>query len=765
MFGKLKEFHVDGNRVFLEYEKEKICPCVEAVADMIVNVFVDYTGQGHQTRAIEGKLGERLNAGMDASSESELTSVTWEKSSVMIKTSKLTVIVGDDFAVDFYDCQGKPLSLAYKGGRKMGAQLSDAARELLKMEGHEAKEGTADYPVQELRMLEKEDCIYGLGDKTGVLNKRNYEYEMWNSDIPDPHEDGFKSLYKSIPFFILLKEQSCCGFFFDNHYKTYFDLGKECPDYCLFGAAEGNLDYYFIAGDSMKEVLGNYTTLTGRAPMQQLWTLGFHQSRWGYESEEEIRGIAQKMLELQIPCDCIHFDIDYMDQYKVFTWNKESYKDGGKVISDFRKMGIKAVTIIDPGVKLEEGYSVYEEGRKEGYFVKTPEGEIYSNWVWPGEAVYPDFGSPAVRTWWGEKQRFLIDLGVAGVWNDMNEPASFHGPLPDDIVFTDEDRLSTHKEMHNIYGHNMARATYEGWKKYSGKRPFVITRACYSGSQKYATGWTGDNHSIWSHIRMAVPQLCNLGLSGMNFVGTDVGGFGSDCTPELFARWIQLGCFSPLFRDHCAKGCKVQEPWQFGEEVLAISKKYIQLRYELLPYFYDLMRECEETGIPMMRPLVLEFEKDPNVRNRNDQFMVGDRILVSPVLEQGAREKLVYLPEGTWYDYWTGEKLSGGESYIRKAPLDVCPMFVKAGAVIPKYPVRMHVGEDKDELLILEGYPGTGTYVHYQDNGEDFRYRQGAYNEYCITNQNGEVKIEKIHEGYLPYQNVEVRSGEQLWPR
>ena len=209
----------------------------------------------------------------------------------------------------------------------------------------------------------------------------------------------------------------------------------------------------------------------------------------------------------------------------------------------------------------------------------------------------------------------------------------------------------------------------------------------------------------------------------------------------------------------------MQEPWQFGEEVLAISKKYIQLRYELLPYFYDLMRECEETGIPMMRPLVLEFEKDPNVRNRNDQFMVGDRILVSPVLEQGAREKLVYLPEGTWYDYWTGEKLSGGESYIRKAPLDVCPMFVKAGAVIPKYPVRMHVGEDKDELLILEGYPGTGTYVHYQDNGEDFRYRQGAYNEYQITNQNGEVKIEKIHEGYLPYQNVEVRSGEQLWPR
>lgn len=765
MFGKIKEYHIEGNRVFLEYEKGKVRPCVEAVADRIVNVFVDYTGEGHRTRAIEGELGERLNAGIDASLETVLTSVTWEKSDVIIRTSKLTVIVGDNFTVDFYDDKGTPLSLAYRGRRTIGSQLSDAAKELLKMEGHEAKDGTADYPVQELRMLEKEDCIYGLGDKTGVLNKRNYEYEMWNSDIPDPHEDNFKSLYKSIPFFFIMKEKTCCGLFFDNHNRTFFDLGKECPDYCLFGAAEGNLDYYFIAGESMKEVLRNYTGLTGRAPMQQLWTLGFHQSRWGYESEEEIRSIAQNMVKHQIPCDCIHFDIDYMDQYKVFTWNKESYKDGRKVIADFRKMGIKAVTIIDPGVKVEEGYYAYEEGVEEGFFAKTPDGKIYVNQVWPGDAVYPDFGNSKVRSWWGEKQKFLIDLGVAGVWNDMNEPASFKGPLPDNVVFTDEDKASTHNAMHNIYGHNMAKATYEGWKEYSGKRPFVITRACYSGSQKYTTAWTGDNHSIWSHIRMAVPQLCNLGLSGMNFVGTDVGGFGSDCTPELFARWIQLGCFSPLFRDHCAKGCRVQEPWQFGEEVLAISKKYIRLRYELLPYLYDLMKECEETGIPMMRPLVLEFEKDLKVRNRNDQFMLGDRILVSPVLEQGAEEKLVYLPEGTWYDYWTGEKLIGGESYIRKAPLDVCPIFVKAGAVIPKYPVRMHVGADKDDLLILEAYPGEGAYVHYQDNGEDFKYRQGEYNEYRIVNRDGEVQIEKLHEGYLPYRKVEIRSGEQLWSR
>lgn len=382
MFGKLKEYHTEGNRVFLEYEKEKIRPCVEAVADRIVNVFVDYTGEGHRTRAIEGELGMRLNAGTDASTKPVLTSVTWEESGVIIRTSKLTVIVGDDFAVDFYDDKGMPLSQAYRGGRKIGSQPSDASKELLKMEGHKAKDGTLNYLVQELRMLEKGDCIYGLGDKTGVLNKRDYEYEMWNSDIPDPHEDNFKCLYKSIPFFMILKERTCCGIFFDNHNRTFFDMGKECPDYCMFGAMEGNLDYYFLAGESMKEVLGNYTELTGRAPMQQLWTLGYHQSRWGYDSEEEIRGIAQKMVMHQIPCDCIHFDIDYMDQYKVFTWNKQSYEDGSKVIADFGKMGIKAVTIIDPGVKVEDGYYVYEEGVKEGFFAKTPEGKIYSNWVW-----------------------------------------------------------------------------------------------------------------------------------------------------------------------------------------------------------------------------------------------------------------------------------------------------------------------------------------------------------------------------------------------
>ena len=767
MYQKLKEYRVEGQRVYFQYEggAEGKEPCVEVISDHIFNVFIDYTGMGHRSRAIEGELEKQLEQ-RENPENGKLESVSWEESGVIIRTKYLTAIVGDNFAVDFYDREGTPLSLSYRGSRKRSGAPSQAALQLLAKEGHDASGRAAyDYNIQEVRSLDGKDCIYGLGDKTGVLNKRHYEYEMWNSDIPDPHEDNFKSLYKSIPFMLILKEKGAYGIFFDNHNKTYFNLGKESDAYYVFGADAGNLDYYFIGGEGIKEVISGYTWLTGRAPIQQLWTLGFHQSRWGYESEEEIRSIAEGMKKHQLPCDCIHFDIDYMDHYKVFTWNQETYEDGAKVISDFKEMGIKAVTIIDPGVKVEKDYYVYEEGVKNGYFAKTPEGEIYVNEVWPGDAVYPDFGNPKVRRWWGEKQKFLIDMGVSGVWNDMNEPASFRGPLPDDVVFTDEDVQAPHSQVHNIYGHNMAKATYEGWKELTGKRPFVITRACYSGSQKYTTGWTGDNHSIWSHIRMAIPQMCNLGMSGMNFIGTDVGGFGSDCTPELFARWIQLGCFSPLFRDHCAQGCRMQEPWQFGEEVLEISRKYLNLRYELLPYLYDLMRECELTGIPMMRPLVLEYERDENVKNRNDEFMLGDRMLIAPVVEQGAREKMVYLPDGIWYDYWTGEKKEGKSFFVRTAPLDLCPIYVKAGAVIPKYPVRMHVGEDKDELLILEAYPGEGSYRHYQDNGEDFQYRQGAFNEYEIKNRNGQVEVEKLHEGYRVYGRIEIRTGEMIWSR
>lgn len=751
MFGSLLDYEQKGQTITLRYEKQTAR--IQVLTNKVINVFVPFASDDHRSKAIEG--------------EKELpTPFTLDKTEdcLILSTDSVVCRIYHDFMIDFYDREGSLLCADYRGQRKPRFEPKASFIELARLEGHDVNDaGIQNYPVQCVKQLDEVDCIYGLGDKTGVLNKRYYEYENWNSDIPDPHEDCFKSLYKSIPFFITLKSNGVYGIFYDNTFKSYFNFGKENHQYYSFGSDGGNLDYYFIGGDSMPDILENYTYLTGRMPLPQKWVLGYHQSRWGYDSEETFRELAAKLRQLRIPCDALHFDIDYMERYKVFTWNRERYHDAEALLADLKKQGIKAVTILDPGVKVEKDYPMYEEGIENGFFAKSPDGSVYVNTVWPGDAVYPDFGSPAVRQWWGEHLRFYTSLGVGGIWNDMNEPASFNGPLPDDVIFTDEDRTSTHAEMHNVYGHNMAKATYHGWKTLTGKRPFVITRACYGGSQKYTTAWTGDNQSLWTHLRMAIPQQCNLGLSGMAFVGTDIGGFGADTTPELLIRWVQAGCFSPLFRNHCAIGSMNQEPWLFGEETLDIYRKYVNLRYTLLPYFYDLCRECEQTGLPILRPLVLHYEKDEAVRNMNDEFLVGGHLLVAPVVEQGARKRLVYLPEGDWYDYWSSgagklRHYRGKQYYIVDAPQDVCPIFVKAGTILPKSPAQMYVGEIADPELILDVYPGEGSYVHYHDNEEDFAYRDGAYHEYLFkTDGTGSLQITKLHEGYRDYPHISVR--------
>ena len=683
-----------------------------------------------------------------------------EEKGFRLLTDKMQIAVGEDGNLAFYDAAGRMLTRYACEGEEQnikGEELTDQQKEFIGREGHETTDA-AEKAVSVKMTLDEADCIYGLGDKTGVLNKREYEYEMWNTDNPAPHEDNFKALYKSVPFMMVLKEQGAYGIFFDNAEKSVFNLGKENPAYFTYSAVDGVLDYYFMAADDLAGIIGAYTALTGRVSMPMLWTLGYHQSRWSYGQEAEVRELAANMEKYDIPCDCIHLDIDYMEKYKVFTWSKENFAHPAEMISDLNGQGIKIVTIVDPGVKKEEGYSVFDEGIEKGYFATDAQGNLYVNEVWPGDAVYPDFGRKEVRDWWGRQHSALLGKGVSGIWNDMNEPASFNGPLPDDVVFYEEEIPSCHKSMHNVYGHYMSKATYEGLRKLDGKRPFVITRACYSGTQKYAVVWTGDNNSLWTHLRMAIPQLCNLGMSGFAFAGTDVGGFGSDVTGELLVRWYQVGCFSTLFRNHSAMGTRRQEPWLFGEENLQIIRKYIRLRYELLPYFYDLFYEHQKTGLPIMRPLVLEYGQDKNTRNLNDEFMVGSNLLVAPVVEQGQVKKLVYLPEGTWYDYWTKEKKEGGGWMVADAPLDVCPMYVKAGAILPKYPVRNHIDDRKDDELILEVYPGEGSYLHYQDNGMDFAYEQGEYNLYRITNPGtGEVKIDMEHQGYRKYGKIIFR--------
>lgn len=738
-FGRLCSWEQQGNRI--EFTFENGSGRLEVVTDRILNIFSGRVSNEHRSKAIEGE--KAVETRFSASEENGV---------VTVSTDCVTAKVCDGFFVDFYKADGTVLCRDRREAREVRAGLSDELKALKEAEGHSVEEEGAG-AVEVVKCMEGGEAFYGLGDKTGFLNKRGYEYVMWNTDDPAPQMDNFKSLYKSIPFFITLRDDAVFGLFYDNPYRSCFDMGKESDEYYWYGAADGNLDYYLIAGDSMAEVVGGYTYLTGTAPLPQKWTLGYQQCRWSYMSDAEVRSVAEHMRKCGIPCDAIHLDIDYMDRYKVFTWtpDQERYPDPERLISDLADDGIKIVTIIDPGVKVEEGYSVYDEGVEKGYFAKTPEGDIYVNEVWPGDAVYPDFGKKEVRSWWGKNQQFLLDKGVRGVWNDMNEPASFRGQLPPDVVFTDEDEISNHARMHNLYGHNMAKATYEGLKERDGRRPFVITRACYAGTQKYSTAWTGDNHSIWAHLQMVIPQLCNMGLSGMPFVGTDVGGFGSDCTKELLCRWVEAGCFSPLFRNHSAMGTRYQEPWQFDEETVRIYRKAVELRYHLIPYYYDLFWEEEKTGLPIMRPLVLHYEKDETARECNTEFLVGRNLLAAPVVTQGDRKKMVYLPAGVWYDYWTGERLESadGKWIVRDAPLDTCPLYVKAGTILPVWPKQSFVGEkDTDSVLMLEIYPGEGSWEHFQDDGESFDYRDGKYNQYHCELKGKALTVTCVHAGY-----------------
>lgn len=738
-FGRLCSWEQQGNRI--EFTFENGSGRLEVVTDRILNIFSGRVSNEHRSKAIEGE--KAVETRFSASEENGV---------VTVSTDCVTAKVCDGFFVDFYKADGTVLCRDRREAREVRAGLSDELKALKEAEGHSVEEEGAG-AVEVVKCMEGGEAFYGLGDKTGFLNKRGYEYVMWNTDDPAPQMDNFKSLYKSIPFFITLRDDAVFGLFYDNPYRSCFDMGKESDEYYWYGAADGNLDYYLIAGDSMAEVVGGYTYLTGTAPLPQKWTLGYQQCRWSYMSDAEVRSVAEHMRKCGIPCDAIHLDIDYMDRYKVFTWtpDQERYPDPEKLISDLADDGIKIVTIIDPGVKVEEGYSVYDEGVEKGYFAKTPEGDIYVNEVWPGDAVYPDFGKKEVRSWWGKNQQFLLDKGVRGVWNDMNEPASFRGQLPPDVVFTDEDEISNHARMHNLYGHNMAKATYEGLKERDGRRPFVITRACYAGTQKYSTAWTGDNHSIWAHLQMVIPQLCNMGLSGMPFVGTDVGGFGSDCTKELLCRWVEAGCFSPLFRNHSAMGTRYQEPWQFDEETVRIYRKAVELRYHLIPYYYDLFWEEEKTGLPIMRPLVLHYEKDETARECNTEFLVGRNLLAAPVVTQGDRKKMVYLPAGVWYDYWTGERLESadGKWIVRDAPLDTCPLYVKAGTILPVWPKQSFVGEkDTDSVLMLEIYPGEGSWEHFQDDEESFDYRDGKYNQYHCELKGKALTVTCVHAGY-----------------
>ncbi|ELC8426651.1 DUF4968 domain-containing protein [Clostridium perfringens] len=599
------------------------------------------------------------------------------------------------------------------------------------------------------------DCLayYGLGEKGGDLNKKGCYTENFNTDDPETDDDSI-TYYKTIPFYVALKEEATYGIFFDNSFRSYFDIGKEMGDRIFFGAIGGQIQYYFIPGENIKEVVKNYTALTGRMEMPPLWSLGYQQCRFSYFSQEEVRELVKTFEEKDIPLDVVYLDIDYMDGFRVMTFKTPNFDDAAGLIGDLKEKGIRTITIIDPGVKVDEEYDVFKRGKEGNHFTKKLDGEMFIGAVWPGDSAFPDFSNKDCREWWkSELKKFISEHGMDGIWNDMNEPCVFnndHKTMLETCLHNSDNGVIEHKEFHNRYGFEMSRCSKEAQEElHPNERGFSMTRATYAGGQRYSSVWTGDNMSLWSQMRMSISMNANLGISGFSFVGNDVSGFGLDSSEELFIRWMEMGPFIPIFRNHSNMYTRRQEPWAFGPRAEKIAKKSIELRYELLPYIYDLYYISHKEGLPIFRPMIMEYEKDMNLLNMREQFMLGENMLVAPVLYEGERSKTVYLPKGSWFNYFTMEKLQGGKWYKLPCELDEILVFVKEGSIIPTYNKKFRNVKERPKNILLKVFGENAKGFHYNDDGHTMEYLEGKYTYMGIEFVDGKEEFKLINNDYI----------------
>ena len=580
-----------------------------------------------------------------------------------------------------------------------------------------------------LARLEPGEHVYGLGEKAFPLNRRGHSYTLWNIDSRN-YAPGHEPLYLSIPFYVGQHGSLGYGMFYDNTYRAGLDL-QSSPDEAIYWTEDGELCYYFFYGPTLAAVLERYTELTGRLPLPPLWALGYQQSRWSYYPESRVREIARLFREHQVPCDVLYLDIDYMDGFRCFTWDKERFPDPAGLIADLHGQGMKLVVIIDCGIKADRHYAVCAQGLAQGLFCAYPDGQVAGGPVWPGESYFPDFTNPRAREWWGQLHAPLLEAGVDGLWNDMNEP-TVSGSKADTLVgnvrHDMEGAGGDHEQAHNVYGMLMVRATAEGLQRLRpDQRPFVLTRSGWAGVQRYAIAWTGDNQSTWEHLQLTLPMVMGLGLSGLGFTGADVGGFDGGASAELLVRWTQLGAFLPFFRNHSARWSNNQEPWAYGEPYLSLNRAAIELRYRLLPYLYTATWQHAQKGQPIVRPLVWSYTDDTQTHSLDDQFLCGDALLVAPVCAPGATSREVYLPAGDWFDFWTDGVHHGPLRLQAPAPLESIPVYVRAGTVLPTWPVQQYVGEKPAHKLILHVYPGDGDSWLYEDDGESLAYQRGDW--------------------------------------
>lgn len=610
--------------------------------------------------------------------------------------------------------------------------------------------------VKMSKVSQKAESYYGLGDKPVDVNLKGKRFENWVTDSYAFGKDT-DPIYKAIPFYTSIHQNKSYGIFFDNTFRTYFDFAHERRNVTSFWAQGGEMNYYFIYGPKMEDVVANYTDLTGKPhALPPLWALGFHQCKWSYYPESNVKEVTKTFRDLQIPCDAIYLDIDYMDGFRCFTWDKNYFPDPKRMVKELEDNGFKTVVIIDPGIKIDLEYEVFKEALDKDYFCKRADGPLMKGKVWPGECYFPDYTKPEVREWWsGLFQELIEDIGVKGVWNDMNEPAVMDVPnksFPNDVRHNYDGNHCSHRKAHNVYGMQMARATYHGLKKYAyPKRPFVITRAAYSGTQRYTSTWMGDNVATWEHLAIANNQAQRMAMSGFSFAGSDIGGFAEQPQGELFARWIQLGIFHVFCRVHSSGDHGDQEPWVFGEEITDIVRKFVEIRYQLLPYLYTAFWNHINNGTPILKSLVLFDQEDSQTHYRSDEFVYGEHILVCPIQEPNAKGRRMYVPRGKWYNFWNDELICGGKEIWVDADLDSMPIFIKEGAVIPKYPVQQYVDEKDFDTITLDVYYKEGKEKSqlYDDAHDGYDYKKGRYSlrTFKVTGKKSEFILQQHKQG------------------
>ncbi len=612
-----------------------------------------------------------------------------------------------------------------------------------------------------------EEHFFGLGDKVGPLDRRNQAFTDWNTDAFG-WQESTDPIYKSIPFFLSWNQGRVLGVLFDNTWRASFDFGKELANAYSFGAPDGPVDYYLLYGPGPKQVLEEYAWLTGPTPLPPLWSLGYQQSRYSYYPETKVREIADRLRADKIPTDAIYLDIDYQQNNRPFTVNRERFPAFEKMIKDLAVQHFRVVAITDLHIAAlpDAGYAPYDSGVAGDHFVKRPGGLTYVAKVWPGDSVFPDFTRLETRSWWGSLYKDFVADGIAGFWNDMNEPAIFgvdSKTMPGNIQHRIDEpgfekRTATHLEIHNVYGMENSRATYDGLRTLEPNvRPFVLTRASYAGGQRYAATWTGDNSSTWNHLRLTTPMLENLGLSGFALSGADVGGFAGSPQPDLLTKWLEVAAFQPIDRDHTAVGTNDQEPWVNGPEHEAIRRRAIEERYRLMPYLYTTAEEMSRTGLPIERPLFLEFpdaaqDRHPIDLDAQSEFLFGPDILVATAPYPDELDKYeVQLPPGIWYDYWTGERIDRSiaieshdpeqkkeaqpqagsvafKPFMVQPRTSMLPVYARGGSIIPIAPLTQSTMETPVGPLILRVYVGEdckGTL--YQDDGKSYDFKQGKY--------------------------------------